>query len=671
MGRKSYMLKITKYFVMGVFIFISLNVLLSVIPLTNQAELTKTSQIQQENHNIVKENLHGNSDVLYVKVKELAELVVEIQHEADKDDKIRKLAEYSLNKITEILNTLKPGLDTVDSLNTIQPKPGETTKTIQNPNQDYFHNNKDNIHTYSNEQGVFKKTNDMVQNKNPDNYILSEVDPDKLYTVCPEKYTSRAYFDLRYDLYPNLFEKLPCRHSPKSLLVTMVMNLASYPNKEMIQTVERISQGMVQYFPDIPVKIAIRKTHTQPTKSHKQFEFISYSSHQADIWNDLILRVDTPNVLVARNIDLITDDIALDRLIREIDDLDVPIIGGALRTPDGHWNMGCQQTVFKNYTVSYKSGYKQSKHDCIYCDHIQGSFLAKTSFLKKIKFHTGMRNSPGLFETLFLDTKLLSDRRLAVCPDSMFHTRHTKIHKRKDWIPFAAYWGINKLNLPDGVSFHFTCQESNTVKETEIGMATPPCQLQELADAIKTVMSICNENKIILEITAGTLLGAVKFNKILPWELDADMIFLTNQIEAFSQLSEEFENAGYIFDIRQNTSNIWDSYIIDIYTYFWHIEIFGHPRMQSDEMLQKRQIPTKVLLDGQWVNAPTNPGANVRNYAWPEIYRHAQHLFDVGAMSQFELYDTSKFTPCPKPGNMNCLDQYNTDGSLQFEQINF
>ncbi|CAH1777531.1 unnamed protein product [Owenia fusiformis] len=668
MERKINKSTITKYFFASVFIFALLNMLLSVVPLIKQAEVTGTkSKIQEEKHNIIKQNLQGNNDVLYNEVKELAKIVVKIQHESRKDDNIGILAEKLVNKINGILSIL--GFDAVDSL-MIQSKPDESMKTKQIPDQDYFHNFKANNHSYSNKPGMFKNTNEMVQSIKPDNYILSKVDHDKLYTVCPEKYTSRGYFDLRNDLYPNLFEKLPCRHSPKSMLVTMVMNLASYPNKEMFQTVERISHGMAQYFPDIPVKIAISKTHTQPPKSHKQFEFISYSSHQSDIWNDLILQVDTPNVLLAQNVDLITDDIALDRLIREIDDLDVPMIGGAFRTPDGHWNMGCQQTVFRNFTVSYKSGYKHSKHDCVYCDHIQGPFLAKTSFLKKMKFYSGM-NSPGLFETLFLDTKLLSDRKLAVCPDSMFHTRHMKIHKRKDWIPFAAYWGINILNLPNGVNYHFTCHESKTGKKTKVGMATPPCQLQVLADAIKTIMTICEENKVTVEITYGTLLGAVKFNKVLPWELDADMIFLTNQIEAFSHLSKEFENAGYIFAIRPNVSKIWDSYIIDIYAEFWRVEIWGYPRMQSDKMLQNSQTPTKVLLDGQWLNAPTNPGAHLRNLYWPEIYRHAQHLADVRAKSAYDIYDTSKFTTCPKPGNMNCLDQYYTDGSLQFEQINF
>ena len=43
----------------------------------------------------------------------------------------------------------------------------------------------------------------------------------------------------------------------------------------------------------------------------------------------------------------------------------------------------------------------------------------------------------------------------------------------------------------------------------------------------------------------GTLLGAVKFNGILPWERDGDVTFHTNNFTAIASLAGKFRGAGY------------------------------------------------------------------------------------------------------------------------------
>ena len=47
------------------------------------------------------------------------------------------------------------------------------------------------------------------------------------------------------------------------------------------------------------------------------------------------------------------------------------------------------------------------------------------------------------------------------------------------------------------------------------------------------------------EMQEGTLLGAVKFNGVLPWERDADVTFHTSNFTAIANLANKFRDAGY------------------------------------------------------------------------------------------------------------------------------
>jgi len=65
------------------------------------------------------------------------------------------------------------------------------------------------------------------------------------------------------------------------------------------------------------------------------------------------------------------------------------------------------------------------------------------------------------------------------------------------------------------------------------------------------------EGGFLCKLQAGTLLGAVKFNSVLPWELDADIIIHCNNFTAFgakyksflniSRSSKNKDTNGYLF----------------------------------------------------------------------------------------------------------------------------
>lgn len=53
-------------------------------------------------------------------------------------------------------------------------------------------------------------------------------------------------------------------------------------------------------------------------------------------------------------------------------------------------------------------------------------------------------------------------------------------------------------------------------------------------------------NNVSCELQEGTLLGAVKLNKVLPWERDADITFLTADFPKLLKIKDIFTRQGYV-----------------------------------------------------------------------------------------------------------------------------
>lgn len=56
-------------------------------------------------------------------------------------------------------------------------------------------------------------------------------------------------------------------------------------------------------------------------------------------------------------------------------------------------------------------------------------------------------------------------------------------------------------------------------------------------------MFLLKEVGILYELIGGTLLGAVKLNAYLPWELDADLLIHPNNKTAFTEQVKPYLNS--------------------------------------------------------------------------------------------------------------------------------
>jgi hypothetical protein len=385
--------------------------------------------------------------------------------------------------------------------------------------------------------------------------------------------------------------------------------------------------------------------------------------------NMIVSRVKSPYVLVARNIELFTNDSRLERLIRVMEMLNIKVAGGAIRNSDGHWKKGCFQAMYRNWTLKYLEGYDESLHECLFCDYIQGPFVTSKAHLK-INTFENLSETEGLYEEWFLRISQKSDETVT-CPDSMFHVN--SLQSKHDGVlsAFMKKWNLFKIVTPYGETVMRTCAlEYHDPHNTK---ALSPCSVKSNAHAVKTILRNCEKAGIICELQEGTALGAVKFEKTLPWERDADITFLTANYSDFQKLETDFINAAFNFS---DLGSLWccvdnrsagGKFMLGFNG--WNIELYGQHIMDSELLIQEGIKPTKVLLDGQWVNMPRNPGLFVRNRYGKEIYQHAEHWISTGQSSGWIDYKTNVFTPCVSPGDHDCLDRYNADGDLPFVEM--
>ncbi|XP_053406072.1 uncharacterized protein LOC128559083 [Mercenaria mercenaria] len=358
----------------------------------------------------------------------------------------------------------------------------------------------------------------------------------------------------------------------------------------------------------------------------------------------MIKKVKTPYVLVARNIHLITNDSRLERLIREIESLNVIAAGGSFRDSNGHWKKGCFQSVYRNFSLKYFEGYDESFHECVFCDYIQGPFVTTTSYLKQNLFRELYENN-GLYEDWFLRL-FQRGKETIVCPDAMFYVNNGTEISDSNWIKFAQKWDLFKVKTPEGLTVTRGCEKQTTSSRPSQSLS--PCALQKISNGIKNIMRICEETGVICELQEGTSLGAVKFGKVLPWEFDFDISFLVTNCSKCKQLQMAFEktadlNVNSFLSSCCNNKSQRKSFVSNYQGFYG--DFLGNPVLDSDILIKAGLAPTKILFDGQWVNVPRNPGLSIRNRYGRELYQHAEHWrYTGGGVANAKLnYTTNLF----------------------------
>lgn len=524
-----------------------------------------------------------------------------------------------------------------------------------------------------------KKAKDSVE------AILREMDADikELYkrptrestSVCPEKFMGTK-FGLPF--FEKGFETVQCDHGiPLHKLVTIlkVFNRSNLNQKSFLKTADRFVSSVQMLHSGMRILLSANNCDTKSCnlmtleKKYPSVKWINRNGvSDGEIINEMVSLAKTPYVLIARDTEVLTKDSRLERLIREIESLNLVAAAGAARNTEGKWKIGCYLSVYRNFTLEYIEGYDESFHECLYCDFVEGPFLTAKEYLIKNPFNK-FSFDEGLIEDWFLRISKRKEE-IMVCPDAMFHVTN-KTESKNNWQKFLSQWNIFKAVTPGSKTIIRNC-DGQMFSKTDFD-ALSHCSLQFNAEVIKAVMKTCEDKNIFCELQEGTALSSVKLGKTLPWERDVDITFLTANYSALNGLQPYFEEKGISFSDQKGVWCCADNRSAGgkfLMRYRgWYVELYGQHIMDSEVLTNAGMKPTKTQFDGMWVNVPRNPGLFVRNRYGHEIYQHAQHWMTLEQKHGWINYKTNVFKPCASPGEQDCLDRYNGDGNIQFQFV--
>ncbi|KAL9984857.1 hypothetical protein ACROYT_G007197 [Oculina patagonica] len=516
---------------------------------------------------------------------------------------------------------------------------------------------------------IVKRLDNRVQSASTSSGIVNK---DGSVDVCPDEYKGGKF---GYPFYATGWVISNCTNAkPIRSVISVLINTVAYP-KEDEKHIETVLKGVTETYPTVQVYMATRTNEVMETaKKYKNVDAVKVDDAQLGKgWNMLISKVSTPYVLVARDVFHFTWLTQIERQIRVISQIpNVGVAGGAYRNFSGHWKAGCVQTKLKNYVLEYQEGYYHSKNECMYCDYLQGPFVTKTNLLK---FDESLPNEV-IFEDWFL--RVVEDGNLIMsCPDAMyFTTDYSAYPKRTDrnvWTPLATKWQLNRVLLPQGVKYSFSCKDIGFECKAQ-DLLLPVCCQEEYADALSFFQKFADMHNVTFELDTGSVLGGVKFNGLLPWDLDGDMIALSSDITIFnrSETLEYFQKNGYSLTSYKPPGPApgEGSGYVDIVFNGFDIEVWGISPVTNTQYLpselQKHSTFTKANIRGNWIDTAFSPGLFSRNRYGREILKHSQSWRSWQLPHSYADYDPGKFTPCENPNHHACLQNFPADGDIPF-----
>ena len=206
--------------------------------------------------------------------------------------------------------------------------------------------------------------------------------------VCPEKFVGKA-LNYGYPFFRKGFTTLNCSQFVLiEDLVTVVFDDV-YTSEINPPAYERVLKGIHKYYPKMNV-VYITKTKpggVDAMKSDVKIVQVADGAKQGEMWDTAMHEVKTKYVMVAQHLTEFDDDINLKRLVRILSEQpDVTFVSAAYRTRDGHWDIGCLQSVYQNWTLTLQGGYYMSFWDCVVCDFTPGPWVARTNEILQLQF---------------------------------------------------------------------------------------------------------------------------------------------------------------------------------------------------------------------------------------------------------------------------------------------
>ena len=236
----------------------------------------------------------------------------------------------------------------------------------------------------------------------------------------------------------------------------------------------------------------------------------------------------------------------------------------------------------------------------------------------------------------------------------------------------AQKWQIQEVSIDHGPAdeklVEFTCQDIKMVCEPEQqtqSFLAPLCCSRAANHIVRVLDAISTHLDIHYELDSGSLLGAVKLNNFIPWDIDGDVYIDTQDMKHFhyNGSARFILNAEGIEIFNWEENNYWDRGAGHYQLAYAGLEF----ELMGKRGLSKEQggQPTKVLFGTTWAKAHQHPGQYLRGRYGSGYLRHLQSWRYLSDMNNaFDTYSKSKdWTHCVDKSSHACLELYPTDGN--------
>ena len=457
----------------------------------------------------------------------------------------------------------------------------------------------------------------------------------------------------------------------------------------------------------------------------------------------LLLQVATKYVLVCASscvFSLRDLPMLLGRLNEGVSD----VVGVTTFNALGEWRIGCFQSKLLWYQYNLQAGYDHTinNNDFTQCDHLSGPLMTTkeniiSSLYNKDRYSQGGGKSATTFESFLSDNlgdhytlhsssllphlsnlhlfydMLMAKKLVHICircdPIRLFGGNdHANVNDRRKsddlhWIDFAKKTKISDFNYtPDAAGggdatakssliIRYTCNEIDSVCHMRRrGFMSERCCIRDLHDALITTFQLFDKHKLEYTLSDGSALGAIKMKWTLPWDLDQDYEFRSENLTALLTHKKEFAKHGLTLVPKLNsncienpTKNFVCGYMA-IRNQYWRLESWGQrlltsdfyerwkiPKENSHTMPSSRiqDIPTQVRMGDYWTYNQPNPGRFTRGHFGTDALKHVQHRQD-GGPEDFKVDISKLYFPakCPLGEFHGCIDNFISDGNLIFEK---
>ena len=440
----------------------------------------------------------------------------------------------------------------------------------------------------------------------------------------------------------------------------------------------------------------------------------------------IALRTSTKYLLFTRRLRKMDPKFDMSEFLGPLHKRTTDIVAGTVILKSGEWKIGCYQfrLIWSQFTIH--TGYDKHRNDVlVQCDATDSPFaISKSMALSLLLGEDGQGKSPSgninkikigkfpsddsVYLQFFLTARLRKDYIIKTYLPTLFYvedsdeetvtnSQSAMPQTRHQWQQFARRNDISDIRTPNGHHFEFTWQEANVrncVSSPKSNMMKSRACMRYLHKLLIDSYRLFDRLGYQYSTEDGSGLGATKLHDTLPWELDHDFSFRTQNITDLMRHQSDFEKIGIYLvpeiddkpcmNSTKETST-WRCGYVALRGRFWRLEAWGQRILPSDVYRPDTILPvykdmylesrivgvnfTSIRIGDFWSQTVANPGYYARARYGLDSLRHAQHWAVTGGETSWQQYSTAThFEPCPDEGHHLCLNQYLADGNIQFQR---